>query len=334
MSMWARLQVRMMLSYVVVSVITALLLELLLILAFVFVIGRLPFIDQNSETVARGSAQVYALEAAALANGGALAPDTMFQPGHPSSLAAPQETTANSPQVAFVLLIAPDGKVLASSDPKHYPLAIPIARELSDRQQLQLGLDALKGRAGSAAVIVPQGHIASAAQPVLHRRQVIGAVYVQMQPVSLGGFLSFAPFWLATALFWLVTTAPVGAIFGVLTTRSLVRRLHRLARVTTQFAQGDYSQRVPISRQDEIGQLERRLNEMAGQLVTSIAQQKALTEQHARLEERARIEQELRTAQDIQRALLPKEAPVLPGWHWCRCTVGRARWGATSMISC
>jgi serine phosphatase RsbU (regulator of sigma subunit) len=40
-----------------------------------------------------------------------------------------------------------------------------------------------------------------------------------------------------------------------------------------------------------------------------------LTEQQARLEERARIEQELRTAQYIQRALLPRDAPSLPGWQ-------------------
>ncbi len=54
---------------------------------------------------------------------------------------------------------------------------------------------------------------------------------------------------------------------------------------------------------------------MAEQLVESIAQQQILTEQHVRLEERARIEQELRTAQYIQRALLPKEVPALPGWQ-------------------
>ncbi|HEV2581706.1 MAG TPA: SpoIIE family protein phosphatase, partial [Ktedonobacteraceae bacterium] len=90
---------------------------------------------------------------------------------------------------------------------------------------------------------------------------------------------------------------------------------HRLVKATAQFAQGDYSQRVAVTRQDEIGQLERQFNSMAEQLVESIAQQQALTEQHARLEERARIEQELRTAQYIQRALLPKEVPTLPGWQ-------------------
>ena len=101
----------------------------------------------------------------------------------------------------------------------------------------------------------------------------------------------------------------------MLTTRGLVRRLHRLVKATAQFAQGDYSQRVKVTKQDEIGQLESQFNQMAGQLIESIAQQKALAEQHARLEERARIEQELRTAQYIQLALLPKDVPPLPGWQ-------------------
>src|SRR6266571_2915513 len=108
---------------------------------------------------------------------------------------------------------------------------------------------------------------------------------------------------------------PCGVVIGILTTRSLVGRLHRLVKATSRFAQGDYSQRVTFNRQDEIGQLEQQFNSMAEQLVESIAQQRALTEQHARLEERARIEQELRTAQYIQRALLPKGVPPLPGWQ-------------------
>src|SRR5579864_4930280 len=78
--MWSKLQVRMTMSYVVVSVVTALLLELLLILLFVFVISRLPFVDQSTVNAANGTAQVYALEAAVQAGGGALDPHTTFQP--------------------------------------------------------------------------------------------------------------------------------------------------------------------------------------------------------------------------------------------------------------
>jgi serine phosphatase RsbU (regulator of sigma subunit) len=313
------LQIRMTMSYVIVSVVTALLIELLLSLLFVFVISRLPIIDQNSETVASGAAQVYALEAAVQAEGGALDPHMTFQQGQPSSLAAPEQITSNSQPIAFKLIVAPDGRVLASSDPTHYPVSVPVARELPGQQQVQLVAGALAGRPGAAVDITAQGHIVSAAQPILNKQKLpIGAVYVQMTSSSSsfgGNIFSVTGFLLLTGLFWLIITTPVGAVFGVLTTRRLVRRLHRLVQATSRFAEGDYTQRVPVSRQDEIGQLERQFNSMAEQLVESIAQQQALTEQHARLEERARIEQELRTAQYIQRALLPKEIPALPGWQ-------------------
>src|SRR5712692_4867119 len=99
---WSKLQVRMTMSYVVVSVVTALLLELLLFSIFVFVIARLPFIDQSAMTAARGTAQFYALEAAVQANGTALDPHSTFQAGHPSSLAAPLEVSSNSQPIEVV----------------------------------------------------------------------------------------------------------------------------------------------------------------------------------------------------------------------------------------
>lgn len=294
---WSKLQVRMTMSYVVVSVVTALLLELLLILIFIFVISRLPFADQEAQAAAKSAAQFYALEAAVQANGNTLDPHSTFQAGHPSSLAAPVGISSNSPSIAFVLLVAPGGQVLASSDPKHYPVATPIARELSDQQQVQLVLAALAGRAGSVA----QGHVVSAAQPVLnHQKLPIGAIYVQMLPMSFGGnIFSYAELWLGTGVFWLILTVPVGAIFGVLTTRSLVRRLHGLVNATSQFAQGDYTQRVAVSRQDEIGQLERQFNSMAEQLVESI-------EQHARLEAISTFSSRLKLVGWVSSSAMPR----------------------------
>jgi serine phosphatase RsbU (regulator of sigma subunit) len=119
----------------------------------------------------------------------------------------------------------------------------------------------------------------------------------------------------ASGLFWAIVAAPAGVLLGLLTTRSIVRRIRRLVDATARFADGDYSQRVPEATSDEIGQLERQFNTMAQQLVESIARQKLLVEQHARIEERARIEQEMQTARYIQRSLLPKEVPALPGWQ-------------------
>jgi serine phosphatase RsbU (regulator of sigma subunit) len=327
----SRLQVRMTISYIAVTVVIVLLLELLvsLIIAFILTHG----LDIVVSNTAQQTAHAYALEAAIQAGGTGLDPHSTFQPGRPSSIALPEDSAPRripfisdgvtytdprshpSHMLAFALLIAPDGQVLASSYPAQYPVSTLVTRLLP--QQTSLILNALAGRAGSTIEDTAQGHVVSAVEPVWSRaKQPIGAIYVQMPTgVSSDILWSVVGSWLRSGPGWVLLLTPFGAIFGVLTTRGLVRRIHQLVKATAQFASGDYTQRVPITRQDEIGQLERQFNQMAEQLVESIAQQQRLTEQHARLEERARIEQEMRTAQYIQRTLLPKEVPPLSGWQ-------------------
>jgi signal transduction histidine kinase len=94
----------------------------------------------------------------------------------------------------------------------------------------------------------------------------------------------------------LLLVTPVGLFFGWITTRHLVQRVQDLVAAATQFAGGDYSQRMDSGHQDEIGQLERQFNHMAEQLVENIARRQQLAEQNARLEERSRISRELHDA--------------------------------------
>ena len=323
LKLWSRLQVRMTISYVGVSVVTVLLLELLLFVIFLVVLS--PFIDQNVQDFARQNAQSYAQEAASQ-GGIALNPQTTFQSGQRFSLALPggdvsqqgnnSGARSQATQMAeFALLLTPNGQIFASSYPSRYPTSTLATNLLPEQKQLIL--NALAGRGGSMVEITTQGHVISAAEPVMSKdRKAIGAIYVQMTSITFGGnIFSFAGFLLASGLFWLILTAPVGAIFGVLTTRGLVRRLHRLVSATAQFASGDYTQRVQITKRDEIGQMEQQFNSMAEQLVESMEQRQILIEQNARLEERTRIEQELHTARLIQHSLLPKEVPALSGWH-------------------
>lgn len=118
-----------------------------------------------------------------------------------------------------------------------------------------------------------------------------------------------------TGLFWIVVVAPAGFIFGAFFMRGLVRRIYRLVEATTNFAKGDYSQRVLPTRRDEVGLLEERFNQMAQQLVESMKKEQELVENQTRAEERARIEQEMQTARLIQHSLLPREFPDLAGWQ-------------------
>jgi NarL family two-component system sensor histidine kinase LiaS len=107
----------------------------------------------------------------------------------------------------------------------------------------------------------------------------------------------------------------------LLSTRGLVQRIKRLVIVTAQFASGQYTQRVPVSSQDEIGQLEGQFNQMAEQLVESMQSRQKLAEQNARLAERARISRELHDAlaQDLfslrmiaggLQAVMPADSPL------------------------
>ncbi len=85
----------------------------------------------------------------------------------------------------------------------------------------------------------------------------------------------------------------IAGLFGILSTRGIIMRLHRIAAATTSFAIGQYEQRLPATAADEIGQLEAHFNQMAEQLASHTAREKILVEQNARLEERTRLSRDL-----------------------------------------
>src|SRR5829696_6103674 len=63
-----------------------------------------------------------------------------------------------------------------------------------------------------------------------------------------------------------VPAAIIGTIFGFVTAWSLTRRLRRLASAARAWSQGDFSVMARDRSKDELGQLSRELNSMAGQL--------------------------------------------------------------------
>ena len=167
------------------------------------------------------------------------------------------------------------------------------------------------------------------------RQPPLGYVYVQVpfQPTGLS-FGDLKP-QLLSGLWFLVATVPVGVLFGLLTTRGMIRRLQRLAAGTVGFAAGDFSQRVPEAGADEVGQLERHFNLMAERLDESIAERQALAEKNARLAERSRISRELHDSisQDLfsisalaggLRKALPAGSPLQPQLETLSKTVGSA----------
>lgn len=102
---------------------------------------------------------------------------------------------------------------------------------------------------------------------------------------------------LRTAIIAVLVIAPIGGLFGLISTRPYVMRVRNLVAATARFADGNYSQRVPVIHpSDEMGQLEEQFNRMAAKFVQSLAQQQALAEQNARMQERARISRDLHDA--------------------------------------
>ncbi|WP_420630617.1 histidine kinase [Candidatus Leptofilum sp.] len=81
----------------------------------------------------------------------------------------------------------------------------------------------------------------------------------------------------------------VGTIFGFIASRSFSRRLRQLGQTAESWSQGDFSAYVQDESGDEIGQLARRLNQMAEQLQNLVQTRAEL----ATLEERNRLARDL-----------------------------------------
>jgi signal transduction histidine kinase len=127
---------------------------------------------------------------------------------------------------------------------------------------------ALSGNAGSEA----QGDVVYAAAPVLEDGEVIGAVQVSA-PLSAAQNLVLER-WLALGGAVLVVTALAG-LAAVWLSTTLTQPLAQMQKATMQIAQGDFSQRLPETRQDEIGEVARSFNHMAGQVEAMIEEQRA-----------------------------------------------------------
>lgn len=303
------LQGQMTLSYVWVTAILVCVLEILAMIGLSLILFLLitPFVYTLE---AKQVAQRYALVASLQAKTTGLDPRSTFQAGQPGTLILPGQaaspdavsvpySAAQMPDtrlLAVALLIAPDGSILASSYPRRYPLHVPASSLLSKGSLIS---EALMGIEGSGQETTLTESSVYAVEPVWSRQmQPIGAVYVQITnlPSMRNVFTIGAP-WLRlffiSGLVLLVVLAPISGLFGMLTMRGLIRRIHLLVKATSRFAMGDYTQHVCVGRQDEIGQLEQHFNRMASQLTESIQRQHVLTEQTARLAERTRMSRDL-----------------------------------------
>ncbi len=244
--------------------------------------------------------------------------------------------------MSMALLADPQGRIVSSSYPARYPpggeIGGPGIGPLPGGIIAKLhasgpkGYDAQNAVVGADVVwaVVPVNLVGSRPDlPGTDKTKIatLGLVYVQVPaaaklpvPASRG-----ASIWanlsaqLGIGLLVLLGALPVGAVFGLLSTRRLLGRLRHLAASTAAVAGGDYQRRVPVSGGDEVARLEAGFNQMAERLADAMATERAL----AGASERARIARELHDSisQDLfslrllaggLRRALPAGSPLYP----------------------
>ena len=115
-------------------------------------------------------------------------------------------------------------------------------------------------------------NMAFGAAPVLEEGRVLAVVQVAA-PLSAARNLVWER-WLALGAAVLALTALAGLAAFLLST-TLTRPLAQLQQAAMQIARGDFSQRLPESRQDEIGDVARAFNYMTGQVKAMLEEQRA-----------------------------------------------------------
>jgi signal transduction histidine kinase len=203
-------------------------------------------------------------------------------------------TMTSNKNLTLEAMLTPDWNVVMSSAPNTYPRGTLLRQKTP------------KPYSGSGVFGEGQGRIAWAVSPVLALGpgagkaagqtdpRVVGLVYaqtalpgVQSQAVGAVGPL------LIPGLVVIALVVPVGVLFGLLSTGRLIRRIRRLADVTTTMADGDFTPRIPVSGGDEIGRLEDGFNRMAVRLEEAVRAEREAAGSDARRAERARIAREL-----------------------------------------
>src|SRR6266566_1018446 len=95
--------------------------------------------------------------------------------------------------------------------------------------------------------------------------------------------------WQPPGIYFLLLAMLLGTVTGILISRNLVRRLNRIARAASAWSHGEFQVMVQDHSRDELGQLVSDLNSMAEQLKSLLSAHQAL----AVVEERNRLAREL-----------------------------------------
>jgi NarL family two-component system sensor histidine kinase LiaS len=193
----------------------------------------------------------------------------------------------------WAVIVNPSGKLLAANIPAdngEIPpgqlFVDPFAPEESRRliKQAQAGKPVVLG--------LKDGRIVAVAPILGEEGEALGVLYLRRFSESLlpGYNLALGMAIMVSSLIVLTVIAGlIGALYGRLTSRGLVRRLEDLDSVSQAWGQGDFSAIVEDTSPDEIGQLTRRM----GAMVKQIQELLRVRQDLAALEERNRLARDL-----------------------------------------
>ncbi len=145
-----------------------------------------------------------------------------------------------------------------------YPISDSTAETQLEGIDFPVVLDAARnGRVASSTEPTNEGRLGEAARPLFFNRRV-ARVVVYSQPLGdVQGSVALIRHQIAIAGAIALLFASVA---GYLVARALSRRIKRLEEAAEKVAGGDFSQRIPIDGDDELGDLARAFNDMQRQL--------------------------------------------------------------------
>src|SRR5436190_18939467 len=118
---------------------------------------------------------------------------------------------------------------------------------------------------------------------------------------SFGQALLLALLVIVGGLFLVIET--VAFVVGLALAKSITGSVHELFTGTERVRQGDFTHKIAVKAQDQLGELAESFNSMTASIEDLLRQ----------AAEKKRLEEELRIAHEIQRSLLPQGPLVMPG---------------------
>lgn len=172
--------------------------------------------------------------------------------------------------------ISPDeGSLFVVDDERRLLVSAPELQEFPEGERFDAGripdLEPLVNKAfngeensGELSTNTPEGRVMTVTPIGDGEGGVAGVLVGTLRLPNLTGPLLIAV--AVSAVFLIVPAVFLGLIFGFVTAWGITRRIQRLAQAAQFWSRGDFSTEVKDRSRDELGQLTRELNSMAGQL--------------------------------------------------------------------